>query len=131
MLLACHPQDRRADGPGALRVLDVAAAQYSPRQGERAIPAEEATCKAWRLDKDQAETFFRLSKPLQEGELHDYDWLPCSIKGHLIADGGPWEFEINAAGTSTWRGKDQARLLGCGQPACAPLVIMTKGDDGN
>lgn len=108
------------------RVLDVSAAEYKPRQGERTVAAEEAACKAWALDKQQAETFFRLSKPLKQGELHDYDWLPCVIKGHLTADGKPWAFEINAAGTSTWRSKDQARLLGCAQPSCASLVIMPR-----
>ncbi len=124
--MACHPQGRHADAPGTVRVLEISKAEYAPRQGERAIPAEEAACKAWVLDKQQAETFFRLSKPLKEGELHDYDWLPCSIKGQLTADGKPWSFEINAAGTSTWRSKDQAKLLGCAQPACAPLILMMR-----
>lgn len=122
-MLGCHPQGRLADPGAGLEVIDIAPAVYTPRHGERAIASEQASCKAWTLSTQQAETFFGLSKVLQEGELHDYDWLPCSIKGHLSADGQRWEFEINAAGTSTWRRDSQARLMGCAQPACAPLVI--------
>jgi hypothetical protein len=81
-------------------------------------------CDAWTLDKRQAETFFGLSKVLGEGELHDYDWLPCSISGRLQAKGKIWDFEINAAGTSTWRNGGDAILMGCSQAACEPLVIL-------
>jgi hypothetical protein len=81
-------------------------------------------CSAWSLDAAQASSLFRLSKPLREGELHDYGWLPCSIKGRVQAEGRTWDFEINAAGTSTWRNGGDARLLGCSQAACEPLVIL-------
>ena len=37
-----------------------------------------------------------------------YYWLPCSIKGRLVADGRPWDFEINAAATAVWRDGDTA-----------------------
>lgn len=86
-------------------------------------------CKAWSLGKAQAESFFRLSKPLAEGELHGYDWLPCSIKGRLRAEGRTWDFEINAAATSTWRSGDDVRQLGCAQAACEPFVVLMPGPE--
>lgn len=97
---------------------------YEPAAGARHAANEEAMCKAWTLDKAQAESFFRLSKPLREGERHDYDWLPCSIKGRLRANGRDWDFEINAAGTSTWIDGEQALSFGCSQAQCEPLVIL-------
>lgn len=81
-------------------------------------------CSAWSLDKAQAASFFGLSRELREGELHDFDWLPCAIKGRLRAQGRVWDFEINAAGTSTWRNGDQARMLGCAQAACEAFVLL-------
>ncbi|WP_369979877.1 hypothetical protein [Xanthomonas bundabergensis] len=87
-------------------------------------------CSAWSLDRTQAQSFFGLSRELREGELHDFDWLPCSIKGRVQAQGRVWEFEINAAGTSTWRNGDQARMLGCSQAACEPFVLLMPDGGG-
>lgn len=77
------------------------------------------------LDKRQAEQLFALSHELAEGELHDFDWLPCSITGRVETDGRTWDFKINAAGTSLWHSGNQSRMLGCKHAACEPLVIMT------
>jgi hypothetical protein len=124
MLLACHPQARPDSGASDLTVLEISKAIYAPAPGSARSAKEEAMCSAWSLDRTQAESFFGLSKELREGELHDYDWLPCSIKGRVQAKGRVWEFEINAAGTSIWRNGDQARMLGCSQAACEPLVVL-------
>lgn len=124
MLLGCHPQARADSGAPDVTVLEISKAVYQPAQGAARLAKEEAMCSAWSLDKAQAEAFFGLSRELREGELHDFDWLPCAIKGRLRAQGRVWEFEINAAGTSTWRDGDQARMLGCAQAACAPFVVL-------
>jgi hypothetical protein len=97
---------------------------YTPAETSQATPAEAAVCKAWTLDAGAATEFFQLSKPLREGELHNYDWLPCSIKGRVQAEGKLWDFEINAAGTSTWRSTNETRLLGCAKAACEPFVML-------
>lgn len=127
MLPGCHPQVRPASSASDFTVLEIAKPVYLPAQGKRASADEQAMCSAWSLDADEAESFFRLSKPLVEGELHDFDWLPCSIRGRVRAEGVVWDFEINAAGTSTWNNGDEARLLGCSQAACEPFVILMPG----
>ena len=131
MLGACQPQARSDSGnprahasPTDIKVLQVAPARYQPTATSRASPAEADACTAWSLDHQQAEAFFDLSEQLQEGRLHDFDWLPCSISGRLQAEGREWAFEINGAGTSTWRSGDDVRLLGCARSECEPLVIL-------
>jgi hypothetical protein len=124
MLLACHPWARPDSAASDITVLEVSEPVYQPVDGTRALAREEAMCKAWSLDKGQAASFLSLSKPLHEGELHDYAWLPCMIKGRVRAGGQVWDFEINAAGTSTLRSGNEARLLGCSQVACEPFVIL-------
>lgn len=128
MLAACQPSPR-SDSVGApavsargIAVLDVASPDYHPKA--TASDDEAAMCAQWSLDESQAEAFFALSEPLAEGELHDFGWLPCSISGRLQAEGREWTFEINAAGTSTWRNADETRLLGCARAACEPFVIL-------
>ncbi|MDR6675257.1 hypothetical protein [Xanthomonas sp. 1678] len=113
-----------------MSVLEIAKAVYQPAPGAARLAGEQAMCSAWSLDRKQAESFFGLSKELGEGELHDFDWLPCSIKGRVQAQGRVWEFEINAAGTSTWRNGDQARMLGCSQAACEPFVVLMPDASG-
>ncbi|WP_305806528.1 hypothetical protein [Stenotrophomonas sp. YIM B06876] len=76
------------------------------------------------MDKRQAASLLNLSRELQEGELHQFDWLPCSIKGRTQIQGTVWDFEINAAGTSILRSGERAQLMGCSQSACEPLVIL-------
>ena len=131
-LAACQPHNRSGDGQQGRQtphgygpvVLDISPARYRPANGARVSETEIAACRAWSLDARQAETFFALSGELQEGALHDYSWLPCSISGRLRSDGREWEFEINAAGTSTWRSGNEARLLGCNTAACEPFVVL-------
>src|SRR5690606_17215425 len=130
MLQGCQQQVRPASAASDFSVLEIAKPVYSPAPGARASADEQAMCSAWSLDAGQAESFFRLSNPLGEGELHDYDWLPCSISGRVRAQGTVWDFEINAAGTSTWRNGDEARQLGCSQAACEPFVILMPGESG-
>lgn len=105
-------------------MLEIAKSVYQPAPGARALEWEERECKAWSLDARQARELFRLSQVLPEGKLHDFDWLPCSIKGRVRAQGRVWEFEINAAATSIWKSGDQSQLMGCEQAACKPLVLM-------
>lgn len=124
MLLGCHPQARADSGASDVTVLEISKAVYQPAQGAARLAKEEAMCSAWSLDKAQAASFFGLSRELREGELHDFDWLPCTIKGRVRAQGRIWEFEINAAGTSIWRNGEQARMLGCAQAACEPFVLL-------
>lgn len=111
----------------SIEVLHVASSEYRPPPSASPDGGEAAACRAWSLDATQAQAFFRLSRPLAEGELHDFDWLPCSIRGRLQADGREWAFEINAAGTSTWRNGDDTRLLGCDAAACEPYVVLMPG----
>lgn len=128
-LAACQPSPRSDSGDApdttarGIAVLDVAPPVYQPKAAE-ASDGEAAMCAQWSLDKSQAEAFFALSEPLAEGGLHDFGWLPCSISGRLQAGGREWTFEINAAGTSTWRSADETRLLGCAREACEPFVIL-------
>lgn len=130
MLPGCHPQARPASAAPDITVLEISKPVYLPAQGSRALAGEQAMCSAWSLDAGEAASFLRLSKPLGEGELHDFDWLPCSIKGRVQAEGVVWDFEINAAGTSTWSSGDEVRLLGCSQAACEPFVILMPGSTG-
>ncbi|WP_132985003.1 hypothetical protein [Luteimonas terricola] len=125
MLGACQSQVRSGSAsPAGVTVLEIAQADYQPADGSGSSDAEAAACSAWSLDTHQAEAFFGLSEQLPEGGLHDFYWLPCSIKGRLQAEGREWAFEINAAGTSTWRSSDDVRLLGCSRSACEPFVIL-------
>ena len=132
LLLACqpHPRDPADSARADLTVIDVSAPLYQPADGARYLANEAAMCKAWVLDKTQVESFFRLSKPLREGERHGYDWLPCSIKGRLRARGRDWDFEINAAGTSTWISGEEVASFGCSQAQCEPLVILMPDTTG-
>lgn len=131
MLVACQPQARNdsaspraPDSLTDVNVLEISPARYQPTDASRASQAEADACGAWSLDHQQAEAFFGLSEQLPEGRLHDFHWLPCSINGRLQAEGREWAFEINGAGTSTWRSGDDVRLLGCARSACEPLVIL-------
>ncbi|MDH5833412.1 hypothetical protein [Luteimonas kalidii] len=100
------------------------AAEYRPTGAAPAAPDEAALCQGWALDAHQLEVFFALSRPLAEGELHDFDWLPCSIRGRLRAEGREWTFEVNAAATSIWRSGDETRLLGCDRRECETYVLL-------
>ncbi|MBJ6979431.1 MULTISPECIES: hypothetical protein [unclassified Luteimonas] len=125
LLGACQSQVRSGSAPpSAVTVLEIAQAHYQPAGGAGGSDAEAAACRAWSLDAQQAEAFFGISEQLPEGGLHDFSWLPCSIKGRLQAEGREWAFEINAAGTSTWRSREEVRLLGCSRSTCEPFVIL-------
>lgn len=129
LVLLCASQ-ALADGKDAgITILDVSPSLYRPAPGASGVASDEDACKAWSLDKQQAASAWRLSRELREGELHDYYWLPCSIKGHARIQGATWEFEINAAGTSTWRNGNATHLMGCSQLACKPLIILMPDRD--
>jgi hypothetical protein len=120
---ASEAQADSADVSGIV-VLDVLPPLYQPARGGPGTTAEADACRAWSLDKLQAAAALRLSTELREGELNDFYWLPCWIKGRAQIQGKVWEFEINAAGTSIWRSGGETRLMGCSQAACEPLVIL-------
>lgn len=120
---ASEAQADSADVSGIV-VLDVLPSLYQPARGAPGTTAEAGACRAWSLDKLQAAAALRLSTELRAGELHDFYWLPCWIKGHAQIQSKVWEFEINAAGTSIWRSGDETRLMGCSQAACEPLIIL-------
>jgi hypothetical protein len=115
---------------GKLRITEIRAAQL--QDSPDAAPERESlarACKAWHLSEADAARFFALAQEYPDGMGDDYYWLPCSIKGRLIADGRAWEFEINAAATATWRDGDTFRRWGCSARACAPLALLMP--DGN
>lgn len=132
LLSACQTQVRSPDSdtraplpvPVGVSVLEIAPSVYQPSEGQQRTDSEASACQAWTLGAAQAEAFFELSTPLPEGALNDFSWLPCTISGRLAAEGVEWTFQINAAGTSTWRAGGEARLLGCADRACAPFVIL-------
>lgn len=113
----------------AVTILDVSPSHYLPTPGAPSLASDVNECKAWSLDKQQVASVFRLSTELREGALHDYYWLPCSIKGHARFQEATWEFEINAAGISTWRNGDATRSMGCSQIACQSLIILMPDSD--
>lgn len=112
----------------SIEVIELVPSRYDPPGESHPRAGEAATCRAWTLDAREAAEFFRLSRPLAEGELHDFDWLPCSISGRLRAEGREWTFEINAGATSIWRGDGETRLLGCDRDGCGQYVILAPTD---
>ncbi|RYZ71966.1 MAG: hypothetical protein EOP91_09445 [Lysobacteraceae bacterium] len=84
----------------------------------------EAACKAWSLDKKQIARFFSLSKEYSQSPRRAFNWLPCSIKGTLVADNETWNFDINAASTATWTRQEEHRYWGCSNQKCEALVLM-------
>lgn len=93
-------------------------------------PALAASCRAWALTPVQAEAFFRHARPITPEAGHGFDTLPCTIAGRLRSEGREWAFEINGGATATWRSGNDQTLLGCSDPACAPLVLsMPLGED--
>ena len=114
--------------PG-ITILDVSPSLYQPAPGTARVASDADACKTWSLDKQKVAALWRLSTELREGEQHDYYWLPCSIKGHARIQGATWAFEINAAGTSTWRSGNTTRSMGCAQAACASLIVLMPDRD--
>lgn len=133
-MLACSsPAGPRADATQASAgptVLEISAPTYDPVGMGGDGPALEAECKRWALTREQAQTFFRLSKPITGEEKHGayYD-LPCTVTGRVRAEGRTWDFAIDGAATATWTSGNEVRLLGCSDPACEPLVLMMPGSD--
>lgn len=112
------------DGAGVVHVLDIEPPGYRPREGQPASASEASVCAAWILDAAQAEKFLALSRPLPDGALHRFGWLPCTIAARVRWNARAWRVEINAAGTSVWRSGDEVRLLGCGKAECEPFVLL-------
>ena len=132
MLPACSSPSRphpRADAP-AIEVLESGASHYDPAGARGDGPALAADCKRWSLTRQQAETFFRHSRPIADGGGHEYYALPCHIAGRLRAEGRTWDFRINAAATATWSSGDDIRRLGCAARECEPLVLLMPDDGG-
>lgn len=129
LTLACASQALAGDTDAGITILDVSPSLYRPAPGTPSVASDAQACGGWKLDKQQVASLWRLSTELREGELHDYYWLPCSIKGHARLQGASWEFEINAAGTSTWRNGERTLQKGCAKAACAPLVVLMPDRD--
>lgn len=132
-LLACSTAPHAtsdATRPEKLRITQIQPSQL--QDSNDSAPERESlarACKAWRLSEADVIKFFALAQEYPDGLGDAYYWLPCSIKGRLIADGRAWEFEINAAATATWRDGDTYRRWGCSARACAPLALLMP--DGN
>lgn len=108
-----------------MSVIEISAPTYDPTGARGDGSVLEAQCKAWSLDREQAEAFFRLSKPISGEEKHGAFYvLPCNVEGRLQADGRSWSFQINAGATATWTSGTEIRDFGCSDPACEPLVLM-------
>lgn len=133
MIPACNssPPALRAEPTDAISVLEIASSRYDPSGARGDGPALAADCRQWSLTRLQAETYFRLSKPITMVEAHEFDTLPCTISGKLRADDRIWDFEINAGATAIWRSGIDLRMFGCADPACAPLVrsMPDRGDE--
>ncbi|MGO1068645.1 hypothetical protein [Lysobacter sp. CA199] len=113
---------------GAPHIVRIDAAQMDAGADARQASLAQA-CQAWSLKPDQAARYFRHAQEYPDGTGDRFYWLPCSIKGRLLAAGREWEFEINAAATATWRSGDTLRRWGCSDRACRPLVLLMP--DGN
>lgn len=129
-MVACSshsPQAGRTElrGGAGVSVLELSAPAYDATNAKGDGAALRAQCKGWMLDAGQAETFFRLSKPISGEQKHAkfYD-LPCNIDGRAQWENRTWNFRINAAATATLTSGDETRLLGCSDPACESLVLM-------
>jgi len=131
LVLGFATQSSAGNADASITVLDVSPSLYRPASGSPSVASDAEACKAWSLDKQKVASLWRLSDELREGELHDYYWLPCSIKGHAQFQGATWAFEINAAGTSTWRSGDVTRLMGCSKIACESLIILMPDRNGD
>lgn len=127
LLIACHPE-ARTDNSG-IRILTILDSVSGPAGDSGPGQKLKAACKAWNLDKSQVVHFFTLSKEYPESQQRTFNWLPCSIKGTLVASNEIWDFEINAASTATWRRQDQYKYWGCSDKECAALVLLMP--DGN
>ena len=122
ILTACHPEVRTGDRSVRILTLLAPASETSSDSGpDRKL---EAACKDWSLNKEQATRFFNLSQEYPENPRRAFNWLPCSIKGTLVADNVIWNFEINAASTATWTRQEEHRYWGCSDRECEALVLM-------
>jgi len=132
-LLACSTAPHAttdAMRPGTLRITEIQPARMQDSNDSASERESLArACKAWRLSKADAARFFALAQEYPDGLGDAYYWLPCSIKGRLIADGRAWDFEINAAATATWHDGETYRRWGCSAAACAPMALLMP--DGN
>lgn len=125
------PRGPHADSAAdVVSVLEISPALYDSTGARGDGPALAADCRQWSLTRRQAETYFRLSKPITMAEAHDFDTLPCAITGKLRVEGRTWDFEINAGATAVWRSGADLRMFGCTDPACAPLVRTMPNPDG-
>ena len=112
------------------RVLRIGA----PIIDERIMPDQHAACRGWRLTKQQAQRFFKLSQIVDGQTVNQrYYWLPCRVEGQLQdQQGRRWLFSINAASYALlWRPEQENEpvRLGCAQQACAPFNRIMPDSD--
>ena len=125
--MACHPRDHIDRPPVAIQTVLPATSDIAGNSGgDRKL---NAACRAWTLDPAQAALFFNLAREYPEPQRRTFDWLPCSIKGTLVAEGKQWEFEINAASTATWTHRTEQRHWGCSDARCETLVLLMPDSD--
>lgn len=127
LLIGCHPEAR--SGYSGIVVLTILDPVSEPASASGSSQKLRAACKAWKLDKNQVVRFFTLSSEYPARQHRTFNWLPCSVKGTLVASNEIWDFEINAASTATWRRQDQVKYWGCSDTECAALVLLMP--DGN
>jgi hypothetical protein len=119
---ACRLSGNEANPP--FEVKKIGPSRFEASQSSGRDEALIEACAKWRLTKEQAQRFFRLSKPFEENPYNEFNQLPCSIEGVVEAEGEIWEFIINAAATAFWQHGEEVRYFGCSAPACEPLVLM-------
>jgi hypothetical protein len=119
---ACRLSGNEANPP--FEVKKIGPSRFEASQSSGRDEALIEACAKWRLTKEQAQRFFRLSKPYEENPYNEFNQLPCSIEGVVEAEGEIWEFIINAAATAFWQHGEEVRYFGCSAPACEPLVLM-------
>ncbi|MDH5823549.1 hypothetical protein QFW77_11185 [Luteimonas sp. RD2P54] len=117
---ACAGVPAGTPGDGALRVTDVAPAEYHGAAGH---PLEEA-CRTWGLSPSQVQAFFRFADAYEDRPYQRFYQVGCSISGHLQAEGRDWRFAINGGGVATWQDGSTTRHFGCSAKECETLVLL-------
>ncbi len=107
----------------SFEIKEVKPSKFQAEGGAQDEALAEA-CAKWRLTKEQAQRFFKLSKSYQDSPYSEFYQLPCSIEGVVEAEGKTWEFTINAGATAIWSRGEEVRYFGCSAPGCEPLVLM-------
>ena len=75
---------------------------------------EDAFCKNFSLNEQQAHMFFKKSKIIDAKTMHDnYDYLPCYVYGTLGYNNETCNWEIRAGGTGLIQCPGQDYIIAC------------------